>query len=52
MTLVIDIMTWAVLVPMLLREASSEEQADFWHSAHHNFESYNVNARRCRSRCA
>ncbi|KAI3425966.1 hypothetical protein D9Q98_007935 [Chlorella vulgaris] len=42
MVLVIDSLTWLVLVPMLKAAERDPERAAMWHSAHHNFESYNA----------
>lgn len=42
MVLVIDSLTWLVLVPMLKAAERDPERAAMWHSVHHNFESYNA----------
>ena len=41
MTLVIDSMTWLVLMPMLMA-TPDEKQREIFYRQHHNFESYNV----------
>ena len=41
MTVVIDSMTWLVLMPMLMA-TPDQKQREFFYRQHHNFESYNV----------
>jgi hypothetical protein len=40
MVIVIDAMTWLVLMPMLMA-TPDPKQRDIWYRQHHNFESYN-----------
>lgn len=45
MVLVVDCMTWLVLVPMLMRDPDPLKLGH-WRRAHYNFESYMVGARK------